>query len=76
LYIKTFDTQNSPSEGLKLHYIVHTSLDVVEEKGNYNFLTQLYTLLSNQLLVSPTAKNTTDLYLGLLCPTEDYKVYV
>lgn len=31
LYIKTFDPS---SEGLKLHYIVHTSLDVVEEKGS------------------------------------------
>ena len=45
---------------LKFYYTVHTSLDVVEEK------------------VSSVGKNTNDLrelYLGLLYPTEDYKVY-
>ena len=45
---------------LKFHYTVHTSLDVVEEK------------------ISSVGKNTNDLrelYLGLLYPTEDYKVY-
>jgi len=45
---------------LKFYYTVHTSLDVVEEK------------------ISSTGKNTGDLrelYLGLLYPTEDYKVY-
>ena len=45
---------------LKFHYTVHTSLDVVEEK------------------ISSVGKNTGDireLYLGLLYPTEDYKVY-
>jgi hypothetical protein len=45
---------------LRIYYTVHTSLDVVEEK------------------VLATGKNTSDvrdLYLGLLYPTEDYKVY-
>ncbi|KAK3086534.1 hypothetical protein FSP39_019848, partial [Pinctada imbricata] len=45
---------------LKFYYTVHTSLDVVEEK------------------ISTVGKNTNDLrelYLGLLYPTEDYKVY-
>uniref|UniRef100_A0A3B5L1C4 Trafficking protein particle complex subunit 2-like protein n=1 Tax=Xiphophorus couchianus TaxID=32473 RepID=A0A3B5L1C4_9TELE len=45
---------------LKFHYTVHTSLDVVEEK------------------VSAVGKSLADqreLYLGLLYPTEDYKVY-
>lgn len=45
---------------LKFYYTVHTSLDVVEEK------------------ISSVGKNTNDLrelYLGLLYPTEDYKVY-
>ncbi|XP_064640642.1 trafficking protein particle complex subunit 2-like protein [Lineus longissimus] len=44
----------------KFYYTVHTSLDVVEEK------------------ISSVGKNTNDLrelYLGLLYPTEDYKVY-
>lgn len=45
---------------LKFHYTVHTSLDVVEEK------------------ISAAGKALADqreLYLGLLYPTEDYKVY-
>ncbi|GFN92257.1 trafficking protein particle complex subunit 2-like protein [Plakobranchus ocellatus] len=50
-----------PTENeLKFYYTVHTSLDVVEEK------------------ISSVGKNTNDLrelYLGLLYPTEDYKVY-
>ncbi|PWA18949.1 hypothetical protein CCH79_00005029 [Gambusia affinis] len=49
-----------PSQNeLKFHYTVHTSLDVVEEK------------------VSAVGKSLADqreLYLGLLYPTEDYKV--
>ncbi|XP_071488214.1 trafficking protein particle complex subunit 2-like protein [Diadema antillarum] len=50
-----------PTENeLKFHYTVHTCLDVIEEK------------------VSSVGKSTNDLrelYLGLLYPTEDYKVY-
>lgn len=45
---------------MKFYYTVHTSLDVVEEK------------------ISAVGKNANDLrelYLGLLYPTEDYKVY-
>eukprot|EP00128_Syssomonas_multiformis_P002323 Colp12_sorted_trinity150504_noHs@18647 len=41
---------------LKFHYIIHTSLDVVEEKMS-------------------AAKGNTDMYLGLLYPMEDYRVY-
>lgn len=46
---------------LKFHYMVHTSLDVVDEK------------------ISAMGKALVDqreLYLGLLYPTEDYKVYL
>uniref|UniRef100_A0A8C5AQN4 Trafficking protein particle complex subunit 2-like protein n=1 Tax=Gadus morhua TaxID=8049 RepID=A0A8C5AQN4_GADMO len=45
---------------LKFHYTVHTSLDVVEEK------------------ISAAGKAMADqreLYLGLLYPTEDYKMF-
>ncbi|TWW67946.1 Trafficking protein particle complex subunit 2-like protein [Takifugu flavidus] len=45
---------------LKFHYTVHTSLDVVEEK------------------ISSAGKSIGDqreLYLGLLYPTEDYKMF-
>ncbi|OXB65057.1 hypothetical protein ASZ78_008340 [Callipepla squamata] len=51
-----------PTENeLKFHYTVHTSLDVVDEK------------------ISAMGKAMVDqreLYLGLLYPTEDYKVYL
>ncbi|KAM6430668.1 trafficking protein particle complex subunit 2-like protein isoform 2-T2 [Liasis olivaceus] len=53
--------KSAPTESeLKFHYTVHTSLDVVDEK------------------VSALGKALVDqreLYLGLLYPTEDYKVY-
>uniref|UniRef100_UPI00358F3615 trafficking protein particle complex subunit 2-like protein isoform X1 n=1 Tax=Myxine glutinosa TaxID=7769 RepID=UPI00358F3615 len=45
---------------LKFHYTVHTSLDVVEEKLS---------------AVGKTTSDLRELYLGLLYPTEDYKVY-
>eukprot|EP00899_Mesostigma_viride_P016502 jgi/Mesvir1/24853/Mv22089-RA.1 len=57
LYLKTF-TDGDESETLKFHYIVHCSLDVVDEKA-----------------VLPKKGGSTDTYLGLLYPTEDYKVY-
>jgi hypothetical protein len=53
LFIKTF----VPDTGLKFHYIVHSSLDVIEER------------VGKKLLV------TSDKYLGLLYPTEEFKVY-
>ena len=68
LHAVTFPFQNYPlfiqtiptDNELKFYYTVHTSLDVVEEK------------------ISSVGKNINDLrelYLGLLYPTEDYKVY-
>lgn len=48
---------------LKFTYIVHTSLDVVEERIN------------NSAAGRPSTGDTRELYLGLLYPTEDYKVY-
>lgn len=56
LYIRSSPTENE----LKFHYMVHTSLDVVDEK------------------ISAMGKALVDqreLYLGLLYPTEDHKVY-
>ncbi|XP_002736266.1 trafficking protein particle complex subunit 2-like protein [Saccoglossus kowalevskii] len=50
-----------PTENeLKFHYTVHTCLDVVEEKVSS---------------VSKSVNDLRELYLGLLYPTEDYKVY-
>ncbi|XP_014197378.1 trafficking protein particle complex subunit 2-like protein isoform X5 [Pan paniscus] len=56
LYIRSTPTENE----LKFHYMVHTSLDVVDEK------------------ISAMGKALVDqreLYLGLLYPTEDYKMF-
>uniref|UniRef100_A0A8C1RM55 Trafficking protein particle complex subunit 2-like protein n=2 Tax=Cyprinus carpio TaxID=7962 RepID=A0A8C1RM55_CYPCA len=51
-----------PTQGeLKFHYTVHTSLDVVEEK-----ISGVGKALADQR----------ELYLGLLYPTEDYKLFV
>ncbi|GIL72663.1 hypothetical protein Vretimale_4364 [Volvox reticuliferus] len=44
---------------LKLHYIVHCALDAVEEK----------------VLLKRGPGDSQDAYLGLLYPTEDYRVY-
>ncbi|XP_061743594.1 trafficking protein particle complex subunit 2-like protein isoform X1 [Nerophis ophidion] len=50
-----------PSQNeLKFHYTVHTSLDVVEAKIS---------------AVGKALGDQKELYLGLLYPTEDYKVY-
>ena len=53
--------RNVPTENKpKFHYTVHTSLEVVDEKIS----------AMGKALVDPR-----ELYLGLLYPTEDYKVY-
>ncbi|XP_033626729.1 trafficking protein particle complex subunit 2-like protein [Asterias rubens] len=50
-----------PTENeLKFHYTVHTCLDVIEEKVS---------------AVGKSVNDPRELYLGLLYPTEDYKVY-
>lgn len=61
LYLETFQQTGAGSEGaLRFHYIVHCSLDAVEEK-----------LLQPQ----KTPGEPSDAYLGLLYPTDDFKVY-
>ncbi|KAG9147476.1 hypothetical protein Leryth_007287 [Lithospermum erythrorhizon] len=57
LYIQSF---TEAEDALKLHHIVHCSLDVVEERVN------------NPKRSGPTLNET---FLGLLYPTENYKVY-
>ncbi|EAL61148.1 hypothetical protein ACTFIW_007027 [Dictyostelium discoideum] len=57
LFIQDFSSSITDENKLKLHYIVHCSLDIIEDKPG-----------SNKKLPS-------DMYLGLLYPTEDYKVY-
>eukprot|EP00798_Chlamydomonas_sp_ICE-L_P008016 gene8016-1246_t len=57
LYVRTFPNSEG-DEALKVHYMVHCSLDTIEEK---------------LLVKRPTEP--TDLYLGLLYPTEENKLY-
>ncbi|KAF2069131.1 hypothetical protein CYY_009547 [Polysphondylium violaceum] len=58
LFIQDFSSGITEENKLKLHYIVHCSLDIIEDKPG------------------PVKKNVpSDMYLGLLYPTEDYKVY-
>lgn len=57
LYLQSFiDDDNT----LQFHYIVHCSLDVIEEK------------VSNS---KRSGLNVNETFLGLLYPTEDYKVF-
>ena len=57
LFFKSFSSPSpDPERDLKLHFIVHCSLDAVEEK----------VLLKRAPL---------DAYLGLLYPTEEFRVY-
>ncbi|KAH6768645.1 SNARE-like superfamily protein [Perilla frutescens var. frutescens] len=57
LYIQSF---TKADDALKLHHIVHCSLDVVDERVN------------NPKKSGPIINET---FLGLLNPTENYKVY-
>ncbi|XP_074567440.1 uncharacterized protein LOC141824105 [Curcuma longa] len=57
LYLQSFTNAN---DALKLHHIVHCSLDVIDERVN-NPKRSVITLNES--------------YLGLLYPTESYKVY-
>jgi hypothetical protein len=69
-----------PDTGLKFHYIVHSSLDVIEERGEYKQspspLAHVLTHTSSPFLaVGKKLLVTSDKYLGLLYPTEEFKVY-
>ncbi|KAL5659725.1 hypothetical protein ACJX0J_032888, partial [Zea mays] len=57
LYLQSF---TEADDALKLHHIVHCSLDVIDER------------VSNPKRSAPTLNET---FLGLLYPTENYKVY-
>ncbi|KAL2641957.1 hypothetical protein R1flu_009544 [Riccia fluitans] len=57
LYIQSF---TNGDDTLKFHYIVHCSLDVIDEK------------VSNPKKLGVSLNET---FLGLLYPTEDYKVF-
>lgn len=63
LFIQTYRSDNvvtgMQEDPIKFHYILHCSLDAFEEKASS----------------SEKSRDNKDSYLGLLYPTEDYKVY-
>ncbi|KXZ56357.1 hypothetical protein GPECTOR_1g316 [Gonium pectorale] len=59
LYLRSMDPSPSDDQYMKLHYVVHCALDAVEEK----------------VLLKRGPSDSQDAYLGLLYPTEDYRVY-
>lgn len=60
LYLEAFQNKGKQEDVLKFHYIVHCALDAIEEK-----------------VAAPRKApgEIFDTYLGMLYPTEDYKVY-
>ena len=59
---------NDSSREVAFHYIVHTSLDVIEERCQSSTSAPPST-------VKPTAEPLRDLYLGMLYSTEQHKVF-
>lgn len=59
---------------LKYHYIAHTSLDVIEERGQYLSSTILVFIGLNVVSANSGTKST-ECYLGLLYAMEDVAVY-
>eukprot|EP00004_Rigifila_ramosa_P020457 TRINITY_DN5304_c0_g1_i1.p2 TRINITY_DN5304_c0_g1~~TRINITY_DN5304_c0_g1_i1.p2 ORF type:complete len:128 (+),score=26.27 TRINITY_DN5304_c0_g1_i1:109-492(+) len=59
MYLRSFSEEDS----LRFHFLVHTSLDIVDER------------LSSQRKPASGIGSPNELYLGLLCPTEDHRVY-
>ncbi|CAN0409076.1 unnamed protein product, partial [Ectocarpus sp. 12 AP-2014] len=64
LFLRTYtDAEGEVEEdaNLRLHNIVHSSLDVVGERKG--------------MLASASADVSTDMFLGHLCPIDEYRVY-
>lgn len=85
LFVKAFDLQ---ADVLKFHYIVHTALDVIEDKGIISFsrtknefcwfIDKHKSSTAHSLDSSPASGSKpkgVEMYMGFLCPTEDYRVY-
>ncbi|GER55231.1 trafficking protein particle complex subunit 2-like protein, partial [Striga asiatica] len=74
LYIQSF---TEADDALKLHHIVHCSLDVVEERATPDIMAEwvfsfVFISVNNPKKSGPTIN---EAFLGLLYPTENYKVY-
>jgi hypothetical protein len=70
IFIRTFAKQDE--HAIKYHYIAHTSLDVIEERGRLPHA--LLRHLTKRSITVNSAK-ATDCYLGLLYAMEDVAVY-
>ncbi|KAL0949933.1 hypothetical protein HGRIS_009960 [Hohenbuehelia grisea] len=71
ILIRTFGKQSHP---IKYHYIAHTSLDVIEERGEFHRPIQSFSTCNVDPIVQAAGK-TAECYLGLLYTMEDVAVY-
>ncbi|KAF9534897.1 trafficking protein particle complex 2 [Crepidotus variabilis] len=70
ILIRTFNNQDE--HAIKYHYIAHTSLDVIEERGEFS----IRRIICVQLIFSVAAAGKAfECYLGLLFTMEDVAVY-
>lgn len=73
ILIRTFAKNE---DTMKAHYIAHTSLDVIEERGKHSCLTLRFGLVNHLLaLEAQTNSKSVDCYLGLLYSMEDVAIY-
>ena len=66
---------NDPSKELSFHYVVHTSIDVIEEKCNVSSTPGVAKTSAAGVPANTALDQTRDLYLGILYSTEAHKVY-
>lgn len=71
IFIRTFTKQDE--HAIKYHYIAHTSLDVIEERGQLSRLP--FCRLMHRCIAVNSSTKATDCYLGLLYTMEDVAVY-
>jgi hypothetical protein len=74
IYVKTY--QGGPTlDDIKFHFIVHTSLDSFDEKLAPSSSTPSSSAPSSSQALQTPSKAKKERYLGLLFPTESYRVY-
>lgn len=73
ILIRAFSKQDEHS--IKYHYIAHTSLDVIEERGAWSHRISRSTESLNVFFPVNAGGKATECYLGLLYAMEDVAVY-
>ena len=66
---------NDPSKELSFHYVVHTSIDVIEEKCNLSSTPGVAKTSAASVPGNTALDQARDLYLGVLYSTEAHKVF-